>query len=212
MDQLDFDGSDLPEFYITDDGQKVAAPTYEAMATCYMPMTSVETGQTGPTRIEAGEHFTSERAPSHAWRPLNRAAGENYQKWLASLPPDGKGVPQDLITQAAYMLRPREGDPEFPIEMWWPKVLQLASQLHDKQRVNGAVNPKPGSAFRPGGAPTPVMPFASAGNTMIQPGGPPPNAALHQPQNPIRAAQAQRQKQTRPPMPNTLPPGSPQTA
>jgi len=211
MDQFDFDGSNLPEFYIADDGQKVAAPTYEAISPCFLVMTSAETGQTGPTRIEPGEHFTCERAPSHAWMPLNRAAGENYQRWLASLPVNTKGVTQEHITEAAYTLRPREGDPEFPHDVWWAHVMQLAATLAEKRRNGGVVSGKPGAAFRPGGAPAPVMPFASSGNTMMQPGGPPPSAALHQPQNPIRAAQAQRRNQVKPPMPNTQASVGPQT-
>ncbi len=209
-EQFDFPTNDLPEFYVTDDGHKVSAPTYEAISTCYMVMTSAETGQTGPTRVEPGEHFTSERAPNNQWMPLNRAAGEMYERWLASLPVTGKGVPQDLITQAAYTLRPREGDPDFPIDQWWPHVMKLATELHEKTRV-GTVMGRPATAYRPGGTPSPVMPFAASGNTMMQPGQPPANAALHQPQNAVRAAQAQRRAQVKPPMPNMPPATGPQT-
>lgn len=210
MDQFQSE-AELPEFYITDDGHKVSAPTYEALSTCQMVMTSAETGQTGPTRVEPGEHFTSERAPNHQWMPLNRAAGEMYERWLASLPPDGKGVPQELITQAAYMLRPREGDPDFPIDEWWPKVLQLATRLHEKNRV-GIANPKPAMGFRAGGTPAPVMPFASSSGIMMQPGQPQPAApAMHQPQNPVHAARAQRRRDVAPPMSNTPANKSPQT-
>jgi len=206
-----FDTTDLPEFYITDDGHKVSAPTYEAVSACYMVMTSAETGQTGPTRIEPGEHFTSERAPCHAWMPLNRAAGENYERWLSTLPVDGKGVSQELITEAAYTLRPREGDPDFPHDVWWSNVMKLAVTLAEKRRGSGVFNPRPATGYRPGGTPTPVMPFAASGNTMMQPGQPPSNAALHQPQNAVRAAQAQRQQRVKPPMPNTAPAQGPQT-
>lgn len=209
MDQIDYAG--LPEFYVSDEGQKVSAPTYEAMGTCFMVMTSAETGQTGPTRVEPGEHFTSQMAPNEQWQPLNRAAGEMFERWRASLPLDGKGVPQELITQAAYQLRPREGDPEYPIDQWWPHVLRLATQLHEKNRV-GIGNPTPGRAFRPGTSKAPVMPFSSSSGVMMQPGQPPAQStAVHQPQNPEHAARAQRRREVAPPMANTHAGKSPQT-
>jgi hypothetical protein len=210
MDQFQSE-SELPEFYITDDGHKVAAPTYEALSTCYMVMTSGETGQTGPTRVEPGEHFTSERAPNDQWMPLNRAAQEAYDRWLSLLPVSGKGVTQEHITEAAYTLRPREGDPEFPHDVWWSNVMRLASTLAEKRR-GGVISPRAATAYRPGGVQPPVMPFASSSGVMMQPGQPPVNApAMHQPQNPVHAARAQRRRDVAPPMSNTPASKSPQT-
>ena len=208
-----YNTTDLPEFWITDDGHKVSAPTWEAMAPCYMVMTSAETGQTGPTMVAPGEIFTNERAPSFAWQPLNKAAGENYDRWLDSLPVDGKGVSQELITEAAYTLRPREGDPEFTHEVWWSNVMRLAVTLHEKRRGSGVFNPTPASAYRPGSAASaPVMSYASSSNLMAQPGQPPAGAAMHQPQNAMRAAQAQRRRNVTPPMTNAPPAQGPQAA
>lgn len=202
---------DLPEFYVADGGHRVAAPTWQAATQLYIIMSSAETGQSGPTLVEPGEHFTSELTPSHQWLPLNRAAGARMDEWVASLPVDGKGISQELITQAAYQMRPREGEPELPHAQWWGAVLKLAATMANGNRL---VIPRPRTAvaYRPGQAPQPIMPYMSQG-----PGGPPPehgrapNIAQHQPQNPADVQNAARRQRVRPPMPNTQPSESPQT-
>jgi len=203
---------ELPEVYVSDDGQRITAPTYEATAQCHMVMTSAETGQRGPTLVEPGEHFTSNELPNHQWRPLNKAAGERMEAWLASLPVKGDGIPQEIITQAAFMMRPRDGEPDVPHDQWWPMVLRLAGQLYEKSK--GARMPSVGATvFRPGATGQPVMPFAgSTPLTPLEPGRAPVSGAEHIPQSPGAAANRVRRGRVTPPMPGTLPSESPQSS
>jgi hypothetical protein len=195
----------LPEVFVSDDGRRVSAPTYEALSQVQLILASAETGQAGPTLLEVGEIFTSDAVPSHAWLPLNRAAGEKFEAWVNSLPLDGKNIPQELITEAAFQLRPREGDPEFPMDQWWPHVLRLAAKMADEKRGKVA---KVTPGFRPMAPNTPPMPFASTGPIAPDPGRAP---AQHQPQTQATMdARAQRQNR-RPPMPNTAPAAPAQT-
>lgn len=155
----------LPEYYITDDRQRVAKPTYEALAQCQIIMVG-DNGIPGPTLIEPGEHFTTDAVPNDQWLPLNRAAGERYDAWKASLPSTGQGVTQMDISEAAYMMRPREGEPELPHIQWHAAVLQLAARLAEKRSGGGMRVPQPAMAHRPGGSKQPVMPFVSHGSAM----------------------------------------------
>jgi hypothetical protein len=200
----------IPEHYIADDGHRIAAPTYEALMQCQLIMASAETGQTGPTLIEPGEHFTTESIPCQQWKPLNRAAGERMEAWLASLPMDGKNIPQELISEAAYQLRPREGDEEFPIAQWWPHVLRLAAKLADTRRGRVAA-PTPG--FRPMAANVSPMPFASTSSAYPSEAGRAP-VAQQQPQNTAgMTARAQRQQRgAKPAMPGANVTPTPSTA
>jgi hypothetical protein len=203
---------DLPEFYVADGGARIAEPTYQAATQLYITMVSADTGQAGPTLVEPGEHFTSQAIPSHQWIPLNRAANERVEEWIAALPVDGKGIPQELITEAAYRMRPREGEPELPHTQWWAAVMKLAATM-----AGGAgrmvPKPRPAVAHRPGAPVLPIMPFASQGPGAAppMPGRAPEPAAQHQPQNPHDVARAARRQRVAPPMPNTLPSESPQT-
>ena len=126
----------LPEFYIGDENQRISAPTYEALQQCYIVMASAETGQVGPTLIEPGEHFSTDQVPCHAWRPLNRQAGVQMQRWLDSLSLDSglTRIPQECINEAAFKNRPREGDPELTREQWWAQVMRDAAELAAKRR------------------------------------------------------------------------------
>lgn len=155
----------LPEFYLTDDRARVSKPTYEALAQCQIIMVG-ENGIAGPTLTEPGEHFTSDAVPNHQWLPLNRAAGEKYDRWLSSLPNSGAGLSQEDITHAAYAMRPREGEPEIPHDHWWPQVLKYAAALKDKRMGNAPRVPQPAQGHRAGGAKQPVMPFVSQGTAM----------------------------------------------
>ncbi len=196
----------LPEAYVTDDGQSVTAPTYQAAAQCYMVMTSAETGETGPTLIEPGEVFSSADTPNQAWIPLNRAASEGIEAWLASLPVDGQNIPQDIITQAAYQMRPREGEPEIPTGQWWPAVLKLAAAMADKGRRHV---PRPvHAANRPGHAALPIMPFAG-GLPLGDPSQAPPATEQRLPPS---AARATRQQRAKPALSNANMTGTPQSA
>lgn len=155
---------DLPEAYIADDGRtRITAPTYEALSPLQIIMQSAETGQVGPTLVEAGEVFSTDAVPCHAWQPLNAAAGQRMEQWLASLPVDGRNLPQDTITEAAYLMRPREGEPEVPHDQWWPAVLAVAARLNEKRQGRTGPAPSPGAVFRPHAAGQPVMPFAASG-------------------------------------------------
>ena len=49
-----------------------------------------------------------------------------------SPPIKGDAIPMELISQAAAELRPREGDPEFPHDVWWAAVMKRALQLLDR--------------------------------------------------------------------------------
>lgn len=201
--------NDLPDVYISDDGRRETRPTYEALADCQMVMTSAETGASGPTLVLAGEHFTTDATPNHSWKPLNRAAQECFDQWIGSLPVKGNTIPQELISQAAYELRPREGDPEFPLPAWWSAVMRRAAQLFDLQR--GSRLQTLAVAQRAGAQGMPVMPFASAGPVMpIEPGRAPVNVAEHQPQSAASAARRTRAAAVKPPMPGTQAVTSPQ--
>ena len=199
----------LPEAYRTEDNQMVTAPTYETAAQCYMVMTSAETGETGPTLIEPGEVFSSNDTPNQAWIPLNRAAGERIEAWLDSLPTDGQNIPQEIITQAAYQMRPREGEPEIPTAQWWPAVLKLASAMADRGRkhVPMPVN----AAIRPGRGALPIMSH-SGGLPLGDPSRPPPAAEQHMPASAARATRQQRGKPTIPAMSNANVTGTPSSA
>lgn len=204
--------NDLPEFYHADDGQRVAKPTYEALMQCQILMTSAETGLTGPTVVQPGEHFTTDAVPNHQWLPLNRAAGERYEHWFASLPPDGKGLTQADITEAAYAMRPREGETEMPHEVWWPAVLKYAVTMKEKRQGNAQMGVRPAVGQRPSTPQMPVMPFAATGQAMPLDAGRPPAGAEHQPQSQANAAQRARRARVTSPMPGTLPSESPQQA
>src|ERR1700676_4782215 len=158
MSQLE----ELPEYFVTDDRQRLTKPTYEALAQCQIIMVS-ETGVVGPTLIEPGEVFSTDAIPNHQWMPLNRAAGERFENWLAKLPNSGSGLSQAEITEAAYAMRPREGEPEIPHDQWWPAVLKYAAAMKDKRSSGTMRVPQPAQPHRAGGAKTPVMPFVSHG-------------------------------------------------
>lgn len=153
----------LPEFYLTDDRQRISRPTYEALAQCQIIMVG-ENNIPGPTLVEPGEVFTTDAVPNHQWFPLNRAAGERYDAWIAALPASGAGLSQAEITEAAYMMRPREGEPEIPHDQWWGAVMKLAATMKDKRQGNAPRVPQP--AQRQGGQRATVMPFVSHGTTM----------------------------------------------
>lgn len=203
--------ADLPEFYRADNGARTDQPTYEALSQLHMVMQSAETGQTGPTLVEAGEHFTTDRTPCHQWLPLNRAAGERFERWIASLPSNGKNLTQEEITEAAYAMRPRDGEPVLSNEAWWPAVIKYAVMMKEKRMGGGVPNPRAAQVHRPGSPAMPVMPFASVGGAQpLEVGRAPAGAAAHQPQSPASAAQRQRQSRVTPPMPGTLPSDTPQ--
>ena len=198
----------LPENYISDENHRITAPTYEALMQVQIVLASAETGQVGPTLLQAGEHFTTEAVPSHAWRPLNRAAGERFDGWIASLPLDGKNIPQELINEAAYTLRPREGDPEFPMNQWWPNVLRLAAKMSDQRRGNA---PAVAPGYRPVAPNVPPMPFSAMSSAYpVEAGRAPATQVQPSPNAPRRAMPAKPQAK---PMPNANVTGSPgQTA
>lgn len=203
---------ELPEAYLTAENQHVVAPTYELLGDCHMPMYSADTGQTGPTLVLAGEVITSELTPSHAWRPLNRAAGERMEIWLsrlAAMPGSSQGFSMDEIAEAATAMRPRSGEPELPHDQWWAAVMKYAAGIKEKRKgISSPANPV---SHRPGhSANLPVMPNAAIGSGgHVNPGGPPPNVATHQP-DPARQAQRQRRAATTPAMPGVMPANSPQ--
>lgn len=162
----------LPEFYLTDDRVRVSKPTYEALAQVQIILVG-ENGIPGPTLMEPGEQFTSDAIPNHQWLPLNRAAGERFEAWIASLPASGNGLSQAEITEAAYAMRPREGEPEIPHEQWWHAVMKYAATMKDKRQGNALRVPQPAQTHRAGGKQNPVMPFVTHGTTMPAEAGQP---------------------------------------
>jgi hypothetical protein len=204
----------LPDFYITDDGHKLEAPTYEALVQCYIIMASDETGQVGPTLIEPGHHFSTDQTPSEAWKPLNKAAGEALDRLRAKTPRSGpEGISQEDMNEAAYQLRPREGDEMISKEQWQANVLLLASRLAEKRRgERGTVKP----AVRPmrAGDQAP-MPFSATSQ------GYPMEAGRAPPANSVNAPAANAPRQRRPgqrapqsglPLANANPTDTPQNA
>lgn len=149
----------LPEFYVTADGQRVDAPTYVTTGQCQILMASPENGAIGPTLVEPGEVITTEMVPNQNLQPLNRAAGERIDDWIASLPIDGQGLTQADISEAAYLMRPREGEKELPHEQWYPAMLKAAWALKEK-RSRGV--PRPSPAYNHRSNPSlPIMPNAA---------------------------------------------------
>lgn len=149
----------LPEFYTTQDGQRVDAPTYVTLGQCQILMASPENGAIGPTLVEPGEVITTEMVPNQMLQPLNRAAGERIDEWIASLPIDGQGLTQADISEAAYLMRPREGEKELPHEQWYPAMLKAAWALKEK-RSRGVPRPVASHMHRPGNN-LPIMPNAA---------------------------------------------------
>ena len=141
---------------------------------CYVML--ADNGQVGHSLMEAGSELISDDIPAHTWEPLNSAAAVRKQQWIDSLPLDGKNIAQEHINEAAYTLRPREGDPEFPIEQWWPNVLRLAAKIADKGKVRTAPM-APG--YRPVRPDAPPMPFASVSSAYpTEAGRAPPSYAV----------------------------------
>lgn len=208
--------NDLPEFYLAEGNRRVAAPTYQALMPCQIIMTSSETGLTGPTRVEAGEEFTTESVPCHQWQPLNRAAAERFTAWLDSLPSAGQGLSQEDIAEAAFAMRPREGEKEIPHEQWWPAVLKYASAMKDKRKGRLAPALRAAQNHRPGHT-MPPMPFAATGPVVpIEPGRAPASGNPNEPRQPAPANAARRTTGAKPrietPMPGTAASDSPANA
>lgn len=202
----------LPEYYVSADRQQIAAPTYEALSQCQIIMASAETGQTGPTLIEPGEHFTTEATPCQQWMPLNRAAGERFQEWLDSLPVAGADLTLEEISEAAHHMRPREGEKELPHEQWYAAVIEYAKRKRQKRQGLEVPKPRAGMVIRPGSH-VPVMPYASQGASVPLDMGrspTPERVAQHQPVPPQYASSQARRQRVTPPMPGTLPSQSPQ--
>lgn len=116
----------LPEFYVADGGTQVGGPVYALLADCYLDDTLWLTG----------EHIEHPGVPNHHMQPLNQAAGERVEAWLASLPLEGKAYDVADLTEAAVMLRPREGEKELSHEQFTVAVLRLASELKAKRTGN----------------------------------------------------------------------------
>lgn len=190
---------DLPDDYLVlDDNGRVAAriaqPTYEALTQIQIIMT--DNGHTGPTLVEAGAHFTTDATPAHQWLPLNKAAAKKKEDWIGKLPLNGNDIPQELINEAAFTLRPREGDPEFPMEAWWPAVLQLAARLAEKRR--GRLTQPMAPGFRPVAPSAPPMPFAITSMNPAEAGMAPPGTATA----PANAPRRHQRGTPKPAMPN----------
>jgi hypothetical protein len=204
---------DLPEVYVNGEGQRIKAPTYELLMPCQIIFQSEETGLTGPTRLEAGEIVTTEATPNHQWAPLNRAAAERYSAWIASLPLDGKGFTQEEITEAAFAMRPREGEVEIPHEQWFPAVLRYAAAMKEKRSGMRVALPTPAHVQRRG-AVMPTMPFAAAGPAVPLEVGRGPSRSEAGPQQPNAGRRARgAQQPAKSPMPQaTASDAMPQTA
>ena len=195
---------DLPEYYVGEGGHRTAEPTYEAQMQCHMVMQSAETGQSGPTLVEAGEHFTTDKTPNHQWLPLNRAAALRFDRWLNSLPVAGRNLSMDEISEAAHAMRPREGEPIIDHKEWWGMVMKYAVAIKEKRAGGPSAVSKPAMGHRPGDRAMPVMPFASSGpGTPMEVGRAPEAPAMHQPQSPQTGAMRARKARVEPPMPGT---------
>jgi hypothetical protein len=204
----------LPEFYIADGGHRIEAPTYEALTQCYIIMASDETGQVGPTLIEPGHHFSTDQTPSDAWKPLNKAAGDALERWHATMPRSGAAaIPQECINEAAYTLRPKEGDEMISKDQWWGSVMLLASRLAETRRgqlhpVNAAVRPMRQGDQAP-------MPFSSHSQGYPMEAGRAPPAASVAPPSPNAPRQrrpGQRTPQPQMPLSNSNATDSPSSA
>ena len=196
---------DLPEFFIDDEGNRISRPVYRMLSQCQVIMASPETGQVGPTLQEPGTVLVLDAIPCHQWQPLNKAAGERMDAWLKSLPLDGKNISQEHINEAAYTLRPREGDPEFPMEAWWPAVLRLAASLADKGRKH-VIAVAPG--YHPVKPEAPPMPFSAMSSAYPTEAGRAPPARPLPANAPVRMRQKAAAKTAMPNANETSSPGS----
>jgi hypothetical protein len=199
----------LPAAYETVQDNRIyreTKPTYRLNADCPMIWTNQETGIAGPSLVLAGTTFVSDDIPNAAWEPMNAAAQERVQAWMDSLPTNTHFITLEDITEAAHMLRPREGEADIPHEQFQASMMRLAAQLADKRRGrlrrSGAVG---AIGFRPTGAgygDVSPMPFMSA--NLADPGmvgRAPPNAA--QTKNPKAAKAVTGQRPPQPIMPGT---------
>lgn len=126
----------LPEFYIADDGTRVADPVYRLHADCFF-------GKPGgpPALWEAGTELETDLVPNEHMEPLNAAAAERIAQWRATLPIVTGKMSQENIEEAAKILQPREGEPIVPHEIWWPGVLKLAAELKAKRQGSTFIPP-----------------------------------------------------------------------
>lgn len=77
--------------------------------------------------------FDKDIVPNHQLEPLNRAAGERVIQWLETLPLDGIPISIGDLSEAAHMLRPREGMAEMNATDWGRAVQKLALELKAKR-------------------------------------------------------------------------------
>lgn len=116
------DAKRLPKVYVTSDGSQIADPVYRLLAQGYYD----------DVLWPEGEILATHMIPNHQMQPLNRAAGEKFTDFIASLP-DADGVTlrvEDLV-EAATMLRPKEGEPMVSSEDWGRAVRKLAIRVQE---------------------------------------------------------------------------------
>lgn len=76
------------------------------------------------------EDITGLIVPNEVMIPLNEAARQRVDEWLASQPSATRTPPLDLIIQSAMELRPRQGDAEMPHKEFMQAVMASAIEKH----------------------------------------------------------------------------------
>lgn len=156
---------DLPEaVYI--EGRSIKAPLYKLLG----PI------QADDTYYEAGEIISTSMCPNEAMEPMNRAAGDNVEKWYLSLPANGNVRTEDYMA-AAMEMRPKVGDQEISHDEWIAAVRQRALTIRAKAEGRPVEDLMPARITKPSGD-IPPMPNVqiNSGQAMQAPRrGRPPN-------------------------------------
>jgi len=164
----------LPDFYISDEGNRVEGPVYELLADCFFDDSLWLTG----------EHIATDMTPNHHMQPLNKAAGERIELWLSTLPETGSNLRVDDLLEAAMMLRPKEGDAELSSADFHAAVLRRASQLKAKREGGSGMTVPPIVQSAAGIKNAPAMPNANIGSARGYDFA--EHRVSHQPQKPDR--------------------------
>lgn len=165
----------LPEAYRSDSGEMVVAPCWRLLAPGYY----------GETYWLDGEILTMDIPPNHHMEPLNKAAGERLVAYMQSLPLNGSGLKDEDLLEAAFMLRPREGEKELTHDQHAQALIKLALQLKAKREGTGRLKIPELQGVRPvNSAGAPPMANATFTDPRTMSFGQQQGAVIHQPQIP----------------------------
>lgn len=173
FDQTD---GDLPEAFAmrNDDGsiEQIKDPCYNLLSPGYY----------GDTWYDTDEIIRTGICPNYEMQPLNRAAGENMRKWLASLPEDGVQLSMEDTVEAAMMLRNNADVDKMSHEEASNYVRKLAMKIKAKRDTAQGLTLPPVSmneARRAGNRNAPAMANARFTDPTVRQSG--RQAVIHEP-------------------------------